>query len=362
MRNRSMDMMKGIAILLVVFLHSGPVPFDGVLWDWLGQGTYRLAMFLFVSGYLFKDMQWADYKDFFIRKSKHLALPLIGWNIVYAVIATILVMNTKLEFIPPVKEIWSLHNLFIEPFLTGNQYILNLATWFIGSLYLALLFYGCLSIITAKIPRWVMLVVYFGLAVLSLYLTQLPFTSHWILAGLKLMIFPFFLHLGYCYRHYCEPHMTSWLNWTILFASLILLRVTWNYGGHTFGLAWMSFEDQLLLPLLVAIFGTVMWKQICDIWVAHTEPGLIEKAFGQYSFSIMTHHLLIRLAVCSVGVYVLSDAVTTQQFYKSIWFVPRNVDFWTLTFFELTLCILWQRGFDFLCNKIKTKIPLTLRP
>ncbi|MBR6508207.1 MAG: hypothetical protein IKT19_01640 [Paludibacteraceae bacterium] len=48
------------------------------------------------------------------------------------------------------------------------------------------------------------------------------------------------------------------------------------------------------------------------------------------------------------GVYLLQDVAVTEQFYKSVWFIPSNVDFWTLIFFELTLCVICQRGFDYL--------------
>ena len=69
-RNRSIDILRAIAIILVVIGHMYPVPGCEWLQENFRAGSYRLAIFLFISGYLFRDMEWKDYGSFTLRKTR----------------------------------------------------------------------------------------------------------------------------------------------------------------------------------------------------------------------------------------------------------------------------------------------------
>ena len=55
-RNRSIDILRAIAIILVVFAHMFPIPGGAWLSEHFHASSYRLAIFLFISGYLFRDI------------------------------------------------------------------------------------------------------------------------------------------------------------------------------------------------------------------------------------------------------------------------------------------------------------------
>ena len=108
-RIRHIDILRCIAIILVVIGHVGSVPGCGWIERFYPIYSYHLALFLFISGYLFKDIAKTDYKAFFLRKTKNLLLPLIGWNIVYAVIVNIFSNNIQTTYFPSTNQIWRQH-------------------------------------------------------------------------------------------------------------------------------------------------------------------------------------------------------------------------------------------------------------
>ena len=144
--NRAIDILKIIAIILVVMGHMGFIPrLGGAFEPYFPIYSYHILLFLFCSGYLFRDFDWRDLGRFVWRKTRSLALPLIGWNIVYAGIVSLINLRHPVTYFPAIEQIWTLQNLFVEPFVSGHQYLLNLATWFVGMLYLTFLVYGLLG-------------------------------------------------------------------------------------------------------------------------------------------------------------------------------------------------------------------------
>lgn len=354
-RNRSLDLMKGIAMLFVLFAHHGSVPGATHLVYYFQPYAYCISMFLFASGFLLHDLRsWEDYRRFLRAKTLHLALPLLGWNVVYAVIATVIPYFTGIRFTRTPEQIWTIESLLFEPFLGGHQYTFNLATWFVGTLYVTLVVYGLFQVLHSRleerchrsVPHWLTLPFYFGLAVSALYLTNLPFTSHWVLGGLKLLFALFIIHVGRCYALYLDGHIRPRLQFPLMIVVFALFRLVLHFGGGTCGIAWMNFGGEHFLPLFVCVLGPVLWKLFSDIMVRHLPGGILENYVGRYTWSIMTNHLLVRFAICAWCTYLLHDAAALEEFRSSIWFIPSNADFWLLIIAELTLCILWQIAFD----------------
>ena len=112
-RNRRMDILRAIAIVLVVLGHNFPHP--GFTWFdvYFPMAPYRLAIFLFASGYFFRDLTWEKYPSFLWKKTKGLALPLLGWNIVYAGIVSLLVWRNVVDYLPSLDSIWSFNSLLV---------------------------------------------------------------------------------------------------------------------------------------------------------------------------------------------------------------------------------------------------------
>lgn len=353
-RNRSIDILRAVAIVLVVIGHSFPIP--GCEW-WqthFAAGSYRLALFLFISGYLFKDIEWSNFLDFIGRKTKNLVVPLIGWNIVYAGIVSLINLRHPVEYLPSTAQVWNLHDLFVEPFISGHQYLLNLATWFVGLLYIAILLYGLIHLLSKHVPAWAMLIVYAFIASGGLYCNALDLPGRgWIVVE-RVLFALFFIQLGRCFRIYIEPLLNPKHLWWVF----LLLLGAWCavvYGtGRMYLWFSMNFSGGIVRPIVAGALGCLFWMVACKqiaLWIPQNRA---ETAIGNGTWSIMTNHLLVRFMFCWTFVHFFGDELMQFAFRNDFWFFPRSTEFlsaYTLLYLlaitlEVALPVLWQIVFD----------------
>lgn len=337
-RDRSMDVLRALAIILMVYGHLGGLPL-GWPFNCFPLYSYHMPLFLFVSGYLFHDILFRDYGRFLKKKTLTLALPLIGWNIVYAVILSLLNARGQFSCLPPVEQVWTVHNLFIEPFIGGHQYMLNLATWFVGMLYVSLVIYGLLHVALKRIPDWGMLLFYFGIGVLGLWgsAKHLQDQNRWLLLVFHVSQGMFYIHLGRCFRRYIEPFFSRFNKWLV--ASVLL--VVWYFSLRYFNavpyiMVWMSYNNRIMQPLIAGAMGCMFWKTLADIIVDYVRPNRLETLISQSSWQIMTHHLLVRFAWDWVFIcYILKDVGQLEVLHNTFWYM-LPIDWFNLSIF---LCI-----------------------
>lgn len=124
------DLMKALAILLVV---SGHLEFS--LLGMFTPYSFQLALFFFISGYLFKDKYLNDVVTFIERRFKSLLVPYFWYNLFYMGV-TILIFHLSGKFWG--KPI-SLKNFFITPFLNGHQFDLSCPLWFVTQLFMTMI-------------------------------------------------------------------------------------------------------------------------------------------------------------------------------------------------------------------------------
>ncbi|MBQ7631775.1 MAG: acyltransferase family protein [Paludibacteraceae bacterium] len=351
-RNRRMDILRAITIVLVVIGHTGSIP--GASW-WeihFPLCTYRLAIFLFASGYFFKDIDWRTYPSFVWRKTKALAFPLLGWNIVYACVATIFVWKNAVDYLPPIQRIWTFHALFAEPFWSGHQYIFNLATWFVGMLFVGLVVYGLIHITTrqCKYIDHLLLVFYFGIAVLGLYAARFPLGHEWLLP-LHVSYALFFIHFGKYYRRYLEPFIERVPTWLLLPIILLFQYTVVHFTGiKLFALVWMNFEGLIVAPIGLAIAGILLWMRLCRIIEQNVLPNKLEKWVSESTWDIMTHHIFVKVMVAWLLIHFAIEPQLLPAYRQSIWFLPSTMDYWTLILLEVGLPVAFHYAFGW-CKK-----------
>lgn len=344
-----MDIFRAVAIILVVFGHN--YPFPGATWfvNYFPLTSYRMALFLFASGYFFKDLTWKDYPSFFWRKTKGLAVPLIGWNIVYACIVSVLSARQLTDYLPSVAEIWTFNNLFVEPFVTGHQYFLNLATWFVGMLYPALLVYGIFNILFAKkVSDHILLIVYAFIAFGGLSLHSLPQSSNYWYVPLRICYALFFINFGKYYRQYIEPYIERVSSWILIPACLLFSYLSVSLGGKVpYQLVWINYGGQVFLPIFMAIAGILLWMRLTRIIEKYVIPNKLEQVISAATWDLMTHHLFVKVIIGWILIHWAIEPDLLGAFRYSIWFTPKTVDYWMMVLLQITLPVLWYLLFDF---------------
>lgn len=349
-RNRRMDILRAIAIVLVVIGHTGALPSATWYSTFFPMGSYRLAIFLFISGYFFRDLTWQAYPAFVWKKTKSLLIPFLGWNIVYAGIISILRWRDIVDYLPSLREIWSFYCLLLEPFYSGHQYILNLAAWFVGMLYPALLLYGVVNILWhSRMSDHVMLAIYAVLAMAGLYCAPQAQLYHELLLPLHLSYALFFIHLGKYYRTYIEPYLEQVSSWIIIPAGMLFQYLTVRIGGEVmYSLSFMHFDGRFVMPLLMAIAGILVWVRIARIIEVYVMPNRLEKAVSESTWDIMTHHILVKFLIGWGLIQWAIEPEMANAFRESIWFVPTKIDYWGLVLLEVALPVGWHYLFGWI--------------
>lgn len=143
-RNKTIDIMKGIAIILMVLGHSG------FLYErWIYQ--FHMALFFVVAGFCYNDRYSNNIrgiKELIIKKIKSLYIPCVIWNITITLLHNILVgINFTEGNIYTIKQ--TLINI-CKCFLFSGGDHLSGAMWFFRTMFFSIIIYAILDYICNK--------------------------------------------------------------------------------------------------------------------------------------------------------------------------------------------------------------------
>lgn len=133
MRISWVDNLKWLWIILIVAWHSLFSEWNLFFWYIF---CFHVALFFFLSGYLFNEEKHNNFKKFLFEKFKRLIIPYISFNLIF------IIYERLIEKVP--------HNLlsvlkwmFYWTWLKWNKeiFLLNVSTWFLLSLFLVSIFY-----------------------------------------------------------------------------------------------------------------------------------------------------------------------------------------------------------------------------
>jgi len=279
-----MDVMLALGIIFVVMGHNYQ---PAILF--LPAYTFQVALFFFVSGYFFKvqdtfkgKLIWAK------KKAVNLLLPYFIYNIFFAALTFYLITRGV-----SLGEKFTLYNFFIVPFVTGHQYFLYLAAWFVpqlvlvhlsaqmlvfkdSRLYLFILLFASLSFSALFISRYSV-----EQGNIILILTRTFFGLSFYIIGKLLNIFEAKI------KEYLVRPETFFIIY-ILYVSLWSFFGDFHYSlvfGQFFGGPIATLSGTLLAILMIYIVSSYIGQAV-------NEKSLILK-IGQNTFGIMAMHLLV---------------------------------------------------------------------
>lgn len=123
-------LLQFFGILFVVLGHTGNS--ISIFFDWFPYGSFHMALFIFISGYLYKEESEIQPFKFIGKKFKSLVIPLYIWQFLYALLWMILTRYDLLRY----GDKPNLKNFLICPWTYGPRYGLTEASWFIATLFL----------------------------------------------------------------------------------------------------------------------------------------------------------------------------------------------------------------------------------
>lgn len=303
--NRQFRILSALGILFVVAGHLGYGAFDlGGLFPYY---SFHVFIFLFVSGYFYKEEAEKHIGQYIWKKCTALLFPYFLWNLFYGILAQIL---HRAGF--SLGETLSFKTLFLSPFLDGHQFLYNFSAWFVPALFLVevinVLMRKVLGILHLK-REWL---IFICSLVLGMVTIQLAIGGHvWGLykfPGRLLLMFPGF-QMGRIYKEKVEAHDTlpDGIYFLTVTGAQVLISI-FN-AGLAFGVVWVtSFANGCIVPYLTAATGIAFWLRISGI-LSRT-PVISEKltAVGRSTYSIMMHHAAVFMLI--KGFFYLCSCLT----------------------------------------------------
>ncbi len=320
--NKQMRILSAVGMILVVAGHLGYSLFDvGGLFPYY---SFHVFIFLFVSGYFYREEAEQHLLRYIGRKCKTLLLPYFIWNLIYGILAALL---HRAGF--SIGGDLTLWNLFIEPFVSGHQFLYQFPAWFVPALFLIeilnVLGRKVLSLLHLK-KEWLIFIVCLLLGIATVALAR---GGHvwgcYKFPGRLLFMMPGF-QLGRIYKEKLEERVNKIRDGRYFSVVLgVQLLITICCQGLAFSAVWVTgFANAAVIPYLTVVTGIAFWLRISDwiSWIPSACSWFME--IGRHTYAIMMHHVFWFFVVNSFCYLLSRTTVWCAEFDAAQFFSDIN--------------------------------------
>jgi fucose 4-O-acetylase-like acetyltransferase len=299
--NYKMAYVRAFAVVAVILAHADlsglytlPV-IDGAL-RFFSPFSFMIPVFFFVSGYFF--ISTSEIWGYVKKRFRRLVVPYYFWNLFYAVVFLVFTSAGLMQMSGAVD----LGSFFVQPWVTGEQYIFNLAMWFVLTLFLVQIAYVAVRQAFARIKRlneYILFAVCLALGVLGTYLSTVGWNDSIYLVISRMLFGLPFVAFGYLYKVKLEKYDAATAVNIVMGAVLLLLTqysLLQFYGSLDYDSLHVAFQGRLLQPFLSSFTGIWLCLQLSKVsaWVfsPKTQVSRSLKYIGDKSWDIMVHQFL----------------------------------------------------------------------
>lgn len=297
-RDNSVSMAKGVAIILMVMVHAHFSSYGGKF-----VNMFHMPLFFFMSGYCFKEAYLDNFSGFLKKRLKGAYWPYVKWSMIFLLLHNVFyeinIYNGDYGYNGMVSKYYNegdffRHSLAIVTTMSGEEQLLG-GYWFLHSYMIA----AIISFITLKIFRKNIFMNLTGggilllLCVIMLYFNiSIPYYD-----GPKEVLAAFFIVIGYAYKHskiYATPLVC------ILVGLILVIIGTEYWQSGMLILTW-----QKAIPYSISsIAGTLMVFSLCKYI---SKVPFLEKTLtyiGDRTLAVLTWHFLSFKAVSLLIIFV----------------------------------------------------------
>lgn len=318
--SNKVNVLKALAILLVV---SGHLEFS--LLGIFPPYSFQLALFFFISGYLFKDKYLDEAGTFVERRFHTLLVPYFLYNVFYLGVTVIIAKLTGKFWGMPI----TLKNFFITPFLNGHQFDLSCPLWFVTQLFMTMIIFLFLMRVFRGIKNNKGL--YFGLfgllGIAAIPLSKMLPLTPVLLVIVRTMFSLFFVYLGYFYKHFVEDKVDIF---TYKWAGVIIAMqsILWLFNrdydpehgiGLSYVLVWARFDEQMFVPVITSITGIWASLFVVKIIYPYIEDSKFIYEMGQNTYHIMANHLFIMYIITAILLWMNGIPIQERAEHDIYW-------------------------------------------
>ena len=347
-----------IGMLFVVMGHKGGDALN-LMRNWFPYYSFHLALFMFCSGYFYKDQNEKNVKKYIFHKFKRLIITTFVWNICYGILICLL----RYKNFSFGKDL-SFESLFVLPLYNGHQFTLNMGSWYVISLFLVETFNMCFRKILGKYKNeWFLFIIYFLLGLVGIYMSNKGLNTEWWLILTRFLYFIPFYGLGIVYNRKVEKYdkVSNLLYFGIILTIMLFIM---NYYKSTISIipSWCVFPDNILLPYIIGTLGIAFWFRIAKIIEPIVNKNKFIEKIANHSYSIMMHQFLGFIIVGYIlgklsQLKLFNNSFDWIKFKSDIWytFYPNNIKQWGIVYIisGLLIPIFIEKITHKLLNKIK---------
>lgn len=330
--NYQFKILYAIGMFFVVANHcqNGGI---SVFYEFFPAYSFHMGLFVFCSGYFYKDAVENNIGKYIIKKTKKLLVPLYMWNFFYALFAQIMSLRgfsfgTGVTF----------KQLFLMPLTNGHQYVYNLATWFVCPLFMVevfnVIYRKALSCIRDNVKEYMYVAISFVMGMLGIWLSSKGLNTGWWLVLTRFLHFVPFYCGGYFYKKILERKDT--LSNTLYFSIVICLQlgIIWYKGGTlAYEQAWCRFDEFNAWPYIVGFLGIAFWLRIACVLEPVIGKSKVVNLIADNSFSIMVNQFLGFMFVKSIFATLfrytntLFQDFSWNEYHTNIWYyyLPKGL-------------------------------------
>ena len=315
--NIQFRILSALGIIFVVAGHLGYDVFTiGGLFPYY---SFHVFIFLFVSGYFYKDEAEKNIAGYILKKCVTLLIPYFLWNLLYGILAQIL-REIGFSF----GENLSFRTLFLSPFSGGHQFWINFAAWFVPALFLVEIVNVCMRKVLGLL-RWKNeYLIFAGCLLAGMATIWLAVGGHvwgiYKLPGRILLMLPGF-QMGRIYKEKLEVHDTLSNGAYFLVVVGVQILISIFCAGLAFSTVWVTgFANGPVVPYLTVMTGIAFWLRIAKMM--KDIPSFSEKmvGIGRNTFSIMMHHTAVFMLVKGLFYYCSRVSSFCAEFDQEMFF------------------------------------------
>ncbi len=346
----------GITIMLICH-------FAGDIYEYIDIFPF-VPIFVFISGYFYKEKSEEDIGKYIWHKFKRLMLPFFIINIFYGILIQVL---KKFNIINYGAEI-SLYTLFIQPFINNNQFVFNFPAWFVPALFTTNVIYAIIRKITYKI-KWkykeeALFIIFSILNILSVKYGGFATDENFLVIALRICFFLPFMQLGHLYQtkwqKQDEKISTPLYLLICILVNGILCKV---FGKLTYDLHEFSgLNSHFGVVLITSIIGILFYTRIAKILSKYIGKNKFINYIGNNTYTIMTHHLFA-IFILDFILYIINQNIIPIPYFditrfQTGWIYVYEVPSLKilLDIFHVLLGLAVPLAFKYIYDKIKEKI------
>lgn len=382
--NVAFGILSALAILMIVAGHQGyDILTVGGLFPYY---SFHVPLFMFISGYFYRDEEEGQPLSYLKKKAKRLLLPYFIWNVAYGILAA--VMRNFGGF--AMGEAVSLKTLFVTPFLNGYQFILNYAAWFVPVLFIVEVMNLCMRLLLGRLrinSEWLILV---GTLAVGMLVVQFAIEGRvWGMyktPGRILFLYPCF-QMGQFYKKKLEAGDTlgNVPYFAVVLGVQVLLQLCCN--GLAYSSVWVTgFANGPVIPYVTVVSGIAFWLRVSKILAPLCESRQSDASaaqadakrqsapepaggfllfLGRNTYAVMMHHVMafmlvkMILAVTAAHTGYLAD-FDFVRFYADIdyYYLVKGSEAFQMVYLAagVGLPLLMQRWQDILLRSVRRRL------